>query len=222
MTAGHWSASDVAVAEAVAREAGIALHVARLLSENEEQLRLQKSLFRAAQNVTSELELETVLQRLVDELAALLGLDAADLYLYDARRRMLRCAAVHGLPDGARRLRVHRRPGRRGRGDPPRRAGHLGGVRGGLPDPVPHEAYDGFTDAIVAPIVWSDETRGVLGVGARGERKFGERDADVIGAFASLAALALRNAETYEERTRQARVQRGFSRIATVLGSRSR
>src|SRR4029077_19868131 len=43
-------------------------------------------------------------------------------------------------------------------------------------------------------------------------------DADVIGAFASLAALALRNAETYEERSRQARVQRGFSSIATVLG----
>ena len=40
----------------------------------------------------------------------------------------------------------------------------------------------------------------------------------MIGAFASLAALAMRNAETYAERTRQARVQRGFSRIATVLG----
>src|SRR5439155_5453669 len=87
-----------------------------------------------------------------------------------------------------------------------------------LPDPVPHAAYEGFTDAIVAPIVWTRETRGVLGVGGRGERRFAERDADVIGAFASLAALALRNAETYEERSRQARVQRSFSRIATVLG----
>src|SRR4029453_9388074 len=76
----------------------IALHVARLLSENEEQLRLQKSLFRAAQNVTSELELDTVLRRLVDELAALLGLDAADLYLYDPRRPTLPCAAVNGRP----------------------------------------------------------------------------------------------------------------------------
>jgi len=72
---GHWSASEVAVAEAVAREAGIALHIARLLSENEEQLRLQKSLFRAAQNVTSELELETVLQRMSAGPAAIFGLD---------------------------------------------------------------------------------------------------------------------------------------------------
>jgi PAS domain S-box-containing protein len=214
---GRWSASDVSIAEAVAREVGIALHIARLLSENDEQLRLQKSLFRAAQNVTSELELELVLQRLVDELAALLDLDAADLYLYDRRRRMLRCAAVHGLPEE---LVGFEFTADRGAAAEAIRRGEpvISSEYAELPDPVPHPAYEGFTDAIVAPIIWTRETRGVLGVGARGERSFGERDADVIGAFASLAALALRNAETYEERSRQARVQRSFSHIATVLG----
>ena len=48
----------------------------------------------AASEISSKLELETVLQRLVDELASLLGLDAADLYLYDRRRRMLRSLAM--------------------------------------------------------------------------------------------------------------------------------
>src|SRR5262249_2599272 len=93
-----WTESDVAVAEAVARETGIALHIARLLAENEEQLRLQKGLFGAAQHVTAQLELNAVLQRLVDELATLLGVEAADVFLRDGRRRSLRCAAVHGLP----------------------------------------------------------------------------------------------------------------------------
>ena len=212
-----WSPADVAVAEAVAREAGIALHIARLLSENEDQLRLQKSLFRAAQNVTAELELELVLQRLVDELAGLLGLAAADLYLYDPRRRTLRCAAVHGLPSDVVGFEF---PADRGVAAEAIRRGApvISSDYASLGEPVPHEAYEGFTEAIVAPIIWSSETHGVLGVGARGERSFGERDVDVIGAFASLAALALRNAETYAERTRQARVQRGFSRIAMVLG----
>jgi PAS domain S-box-containing protein len=216
-TAGPWSASEIGVAEAVAREAGIALHISRLLGENEEQLRLQKSLFRAAQNLTSELELETVLQRLVDELAALLDLDAADLYLYDRRRRTLRCAAVRGLPEEIVGFEFSAERGAAAeairRGEPV-----ISSDYASLPDPVPHPAYEGFTDAIVAPIIWSRETRGVLGVGARGERSFGERDVDVIGAFASLAAVALRNAETFAERTRQARVQVGLSRIATVLG----
>ncbi|MFL6005644.1 MAG: GAF domain-containing protein [Gaiellaceae bacterium] len=215
-TVGHWSASDVTVAEAVAREAGLAVRVARLLSEREEQVRLQKSLFSAAQNVTSELEVETVLQRLVDELAALLGLHAADIYLLDERSGVLRCAAVHGLPAAL-----------VGFEFPAEEGAAAEAVRGGKPTissgddaaaAIPHGAYDGFTSRIFAPIVDSGETRGVLGAGARDERRFDERDSDVIAAFASLAALALANAETYEERTRQARVQRGFSSIATVLG----
>jgi PAS domain S-box-containing protein len=212
-SAGHWTDSDVTVAEAVAREAGLAVRVARLLREREEQVRLQKSLFGAAQNVTSELRFETVVQRLVDELAALLGLDAADVYLFDERRGVLRCAAVHGLPDDL-----------VGFEFPAESGAAAEAVRSGKPvisngtETIPHDAYGEFRNAIFAPITGLGETHGVLGAAARGEREFGERDIDVIAAFASLAALALRNAETYEERSRQARVQRGFSSIATVLG----
>ena len=57
----------------------------------------QTALLEAAQVVTSELRLETVLQLLVDQVSELLSGDAADCYLYDAERRTLRCAAVHGL-----------------------------------------------------------------------------------------------------------------------------
>ena len=47
--------------------------------------------------MSGELDLETVLERLVDELAQLLDADGADCYLYDSERAVLRCAAVHGL-----------------------------------------------------------------------------------------------------------------------------
>src|SRR5213075_813977 len=55
-------------------------------------------------------------------------------------------------------------------------------------------------------------------VGRRNGRAFGPRDADVLEAFAGLASLALRNAETFTRSARQARVQRGFYRIASILG----
>ncbi len=215
---GPWSSADVSVAEAVAREAGLALHVTQLLAENEQRLRHQTALLRAAQQVTSELELQTVLQRLVDEVATLLDVEAADLYLHDARRRVLRCAAVHGMPAELVGFEFSAQRGvaaeaiRRG-------APVISADYEHLVDPVPHDAYLGFTDAIVAPMRWSGETRGVLGVGARGgSRRFTRADADVLGAFASMASLALRNAELYEERSRQARIERGFYRIAAVLG----
>ena len=52
---------------------------------------------------------------------------------------------------------------------------------------------------------------------ARRTDRFDDSDLRLIEAFASLASVALRNAEAYEESTRQARVERGFYRIASVL-----
>ena len=88
-----------------------------------------------------------------------------------------------------------------------------------LADPVPHAAYDGFTDAIVAPMRWSDEVRGVLGVGRRGGAAVRRRATPTCSRRSpGLASLALRNAETFTRSSRQARVQRGFYRIASALG----
>jgi two-component system, NtrC family, sensor histidine kinase KinB len=215
--AGTWADTDVALLEAVARELGLALHVARLLSENAQRLEQQARLLKAAQALASELQLDAVLQRLVDQVAQLLGVDAADCYLIDTARGTLRCAAVHGLPselvgfefpldkgvaaEALRRLRPV-----------------VAEEYGQMPDPVPHPAYAGFSGAIVAPMVWGDETIGVLGVGRRSGGGFGPVEADVLETFAGLASLALRNAETFAERTRQAQAQLGFYRIASVLG----
>jgi PAS domain S-box-containing protein len=204
--------------ETVAREVGVALQTARLLAENQRRLEQQGALLHAAQVVTSALDIETVLQRLVEEVTKLLRADAADCYLLDRERGLLRCAAVHGLdtslvgfeftPDkGVAAMALSReRPVSAEDYDE-------------LEDRVPHGAYEGFSRALVAPMVWAGETRGVLGVGIRDKgRSFDDADVEALEAFASLASLALRNAESFEERTRQARVQRAFYRIAALLG----
>src|SRR5256886_15966542 len=92
--AGPWSDGEVALIESVARELALAINSARLLDENRQRLLEQTALLRAAEVVTSELELEAVLQRLVDEVARLLGCEAADCYLLYTHRGYLRCAAV--------------------------------------------------------------------------------------------------------------------------------
>src|SRR6187200_2770228 len=70
-----------------------------------------------------------------------------------------------------------------------------------------------------APITWLGEVRGVLGVCTREHGRFDEKDLELLDTFARLASLALHNAESFGERERQAQVQRGFYRIAEVLGS---
>ncbi len=215
---GPWSSGDVSLAEAVAREIGLALHTARLLEENERRLGEQSALLKAAQVVTSELELNAVLQRLVDEVAQLLRAEAVDCFLLDSDRGVLRCAAVHGLLEGIVGFEFPADKGLSGRAIARGRP-VLSDDYSELTETVPHPAYEGFRSAIVAPMRWSGEVRGILGVGTRdAERKFTPAQADLLEAFANLAALALRNAESFEERSRQARIQRGFYRIASVLG----
>ncbi|HEV8099261.1 MAG TPA: GAF domain-containing protein, partial [Gaiellaceae bacterium] len=215
---GPWSSGDVALAEAVARELGLALHTARLLHENERRLGEQAALLKAAQTVTSELELDAVLQRLVDEVAELLRSEAVDCFLLDQERGVLRCAAVHGSLEGIVGFEFPADRGLSGRAIARGRP-VLSDEYATLPEAVPHPGYEGFRSAIVAPMRWSGEVMGILGVGTRDEsRRFTQADASLLEAFANLAALALRNAESFAERTRQARIQRGFYRIAAVLG----
>jgi PAS domain S-box-containing protein len=212
-----WSKGDFALLEGVAAEIGLALRLARLLEENEEQLAQQTALLRAAHALSSELDLTVVLQRLADQLAQLLDADAADCYLLDADRGLFRCVAVHGFEPS---LLGFEFPAQQGLAGAAVREGRplIESAYGEIEAPVPHPAYDAFTDVITAPMFWSGEVRGVLGVGRREGRRFAEREADILEAFAGLASLALRNAEMFTQSSRQARVQRGFYRIASVLG----
>ena len=174
-------------------------------------------MLKAAQVVSSELRLETVLQRLVVEVTKLLDADAADCYLLDEQSKVLRCAAVNGLDSS---LLEFEFPAGRGLAGEALREGRsvLSNVYDDQKQPVPHEAYEGFTGAIAAPMTWSGDSRGVLGVGTRDpERNFDDTDAELLETFAGLASLAVRNAASFEQSVRQARIQRGFFGIASAL-----
>ena len=90
---------------------------------------------------------------------------------------------------------------------------------GGSEEPPPSPPYAVFSDVLATPITWLGEARGVLGVCSREPGRFAEGDIEVVEAFARFASLALHNAESFEERERQTQVQRGFYRIAQVLGT---
>jgi two-component system phosphate regulon sensor histidine kinase PhoR len=213
-----WTESELGLAESVARELGLGIHTARLLRENEVRFGQQSALLKAAQVVTGELRVETILELLVDQVTELLGADAADCYLYTPGGATLRCVAVHGLDASLLGFEFPSEQGLAGRAiaeGAPLSEGRYDGIV----EPVPHPAYRDFVAAIVAPMAWSGETRGVLGVGTRDPaRTFTNADIELLASFATLASLALRNAESFEQRERQAAAERGFSRIAAALG----
>jgi PAS domain S-box-containing protein len=202
---------------AVVRELGLALQTARLVHVNQRRLEQQGALLEASQVVTSELELEVVLERLVEEMTKLLGADGADCYLLDRRRGVLRCAAVHGLDPALVGLEFPADQGLAGlalrRERPVASHDHEQ-----FDVSVTHDAYGDVRHALVAPMVWAGEVRGVLGVvTCSTSRRFDRAETELLEAFAGLASLALRNAESFGERAHQARVQRAFYRIVSLL-----
>jgi PAS domain S-box-containing protein len=212
------TAAEQQLVDVVRYEIGAAVRTARLLAENRRRLEQQSALLEAAQVVTGELELEPVLHRLVEEVTKLLDADAADCYLLDRDRNVLRCAAVHGLDPALVGFEFTPEHGAAGAAMVAARAVAVDDYET-IAAPVPNAAYAGFSRALVAPMVWGGETLGVIGVGIHDTgRAFTADDEELLEGFASLASLALRNAETFAQRSRQARVQRGFYRIASLLG----
>ncbi|MDQ4019229.1 MAG: GAF domain-containing protein, partial [Actinomycetota bacterium] len=214
---GAWPASEIAAVEAIAGEVGVAIHTAELLAEDERRLEEQAALLNAAQVVTSDLRLDTVLQRLVAEVASLFAADAADCWMFEPGQNVLRCRAVHGLPPEE----VGRRLTPSGTFADPIASGKpvLKRDFARTEDPPPSRNFAGFEEVMVAPIAWLGEVRGVLGVCSRAAGHFRPSGLEVLDAFARFASLASHNAESFEERERQAQIQRGFYRIAEVLGS---
>ena len=213
---GAWTPEEIALTEAVAREAGLAIHTTRLLEEDRRRVEQQAGLLDAAAVVTGELHVDIVLDRLVVELVKLLGADAADLFVEDAARGAFRCVAQHGLGTGVIGYELDRTTGLSSKAlDAGRtvRSAEFGVIE------RPHPAYTAFNAGMAAPLTWGGRMRGVIGVGSRSPtREFSEQDAQMLETFAGLASLALSNAETFERSERQARIERGFYRVATLLG----
>ena len=213
----RWAPGEIALAEAVARELGLAIHTASLLRDNERRIRRQETLIQAAQVLTSDLRFDSVIRRLVEEVVSLTRAEAADCWILEPDRKLLRCRAVVGVPD----WNVGRQIPPEGTIGRALQTGHsiLTHDFAATEQPPPSPPYAVFSDVMCAPITWLGEERGVLGVCSREAGRFDEADVEVLEAFARFASLALHNAESFEERGRQAQVQRGFYRIAEVLGS---
>ncbi|MFL5944794.1 MAG: GAF domain-containing protein [Gaiellaceae bacterium] len=108
---GRWTASEVALTEAVAREIGLAVHVARLLRENERRIAQQSAFFRIAAMLGESLSLSATLEALAESTRDAFGGDSAavlaprggDLELAASVRlaEPIAAALAAGLPESA-------------------------------------------------------------------------------------------------------------------------
>ena len=200
----EFSDSDLALIEAIATQAGVALENARLFQENRRQVKELSVLHALSRAVTGELDRRTLIEALYDQVA--LVFDARDLAIF---------LGGHSEDDVVMALRVHD-----GERDPASfercSAGDLGlsavVMKTGMPlrtddyagecarhEVVPSPGSASTRHWLGVPMTAGEVVLGVVAL-ASAERAFTDDDQRLLTNIAQLAALALRSARLFEER----------------------
>jgi PAS domain S-box-containing protein len=220
---GRWTPEEVSVSEAVAREIGLAIHVARLLRDNERRIAQQSAFFRIAAMLGQSLSLSETFDALAQAATEAFGGDAAAVLMprgggleLAASVRLpeqLSRALAAGLPPAAERLATAAADRR-----------VLASPRLADDDRLDEEwqalmAEAGLQALLAVPVASPRDTYGLALVFFSEERLFTDEDLEVARHLGDAARGALERSELFEaERTARALSQQ-LARTGSVLAT---
>jgi len=200
--AGHFGEDDLALLQAIADQAGIAVENARLFRAEQDRRRFASTLQETARVISSTLDPGQVFQAVLEQLERVVRFDSASILLVEDDH--LDLVAARGFEDnqavlGTRlplddtllvgRVLASRKP--MVVPDVQAEAGWL--HRPGLPEADQIRAWIG------APLIVRDRAVGLLNVDSRTAGRYRESDAEDVMAFADQAAAAVANAQLFAE-----------------------
>ncbi len=201
-----FSAGEVALLQAFGDQAALALENAQLYEENRRQVEELSVLLELSRAVTGQLDRATLLEAIRVQAGRILDATNMAIVLRDEERGDLEVVlrVVDGVPDMRMPLRYPSRTvglmsavletGKALRTDDY----HAECARRGL---APVETFPGSRSWLGVPMTTGDMVIGVLTLRSQ-TRTFGEADERLLSSIGHLAALALRSARLFEERTR--------------------
>lgn len=165
-------------------------------AEIPQSLRQREALREIIEEISSELELRPLLTSIVRHACDLLDAYDGSIGLYDAAQNVIRTEAIYRMP--ADELGREMSPGL--------------GLAGQVLEtgrPVVLERYDELESILHAeladhavigvPIVWRERLIGFFGIGAQPPRRFRPSDVEMLTLFARHAAVAINNAQLFEQ-----------------------
>jgi len=198
----RFTPEEVRLAEGIARQAALAIENARLLEAEQELEKRQQTIVAMGRDLATEINLERLLPMIAEQARQFMGSHAALLLLLEGEYLVFRGAVgIEKELNAVGRLKVNQ---------------SLTGkvIREGRPLVCPDLAEDpdwresavvrrfGYRAMLAVPLRLKDRTLGVLKLLHREPRPFRREDAELLGALAAQAALAIENAQLYAE-TRQ-------------------
>jgi PAS domain S-box-containing protein len=196
---GAFTPAHITTLQAVASQAAIAIQNARLFEETHRRAEEMTALHESAVEITGQLEPERALNAIVEHATDMLRGQGGALYRVDNEKQTLSLLVSYRLRRDLTRINPRFGEGVSGQVAQKRQPlivnDYLHWEGRITPDTdVP------FTAVIGVPLIWQDELVGVLNVLSDAElRRFDENDIRLLTLFASQAAVALQNANLYEQ-----------------------
>ena len=218
--AGHFTEEDLALATAIADQAGIAVSNARLFRAERERRELASTLREIARTISATLEPQVVFQQVLEQLERLVEYDSASIFLLEddyfrpvAARGFKDNDAVLGLriPVASDALGVEvfktRRPV----------------VVGDVQKKPAWTHFEGLEESrlvrgwIGVPLIVRDRVVGMLNVDSHKVEAYGPDDVEVVSAFGDHAATAVANAQLYSESQRRVQAMIALAETARAI-----
>jgi PAS domain S-box-containing protein len=198
--AGFYTARHARRLKAFADQAAIAIRNARLFESVQHHTEELEVLRQVTLHMTTELDLDVLLDRLVRGALQIVGADSGGMYLYRPERNVLEWIVAVGENTAPLGIELKRGEGLSGR---VWETGETILVNDYSTWGGRSPLYDGymFGMSLGVPVRWGDEFLGVINAvtGEDREHHFSERDAELLGLLADHAAVAIKNAQLYRE-----------------------
>jgi putative nucleotidyltransferase with HDIG domain len=191
--------SDVILRALIFYVIGIA--ASRTLGELKRRIREMDTLYEVARSITSSLRIRQVLNLIAGSAVQVMDAKACSIRLLNRDTRELELVASTGLSDEY----ASKGPVSLDESGVDRQVfeGHILQITNVRTDPrfqYPQEAErEGIYSVLSVPLVSRDEPRGVIRIYTARPRDFRQREIDLLQAFGRHAAVAIENAELYED-----------------------
>ncbi|NIP79018.1 MAG: GAF domain-containing protein, partial [Gemmatimonadetes bacterium] len=211
--------SDFDVLTAAAQQAGIAIGRARLLETERRHAREHRALLETLGDLSGELELPKLLQRVLERAVSLLGVTGGELAIYEPGPEELVIVASHQIGEDSTGTRMKLGEGAMGRA-----------AETHEPLIIPnYQDWEGRSDkyeqttargVMVVPLLIGARLVGTLAsVHTEADRTFGEADLRLLNMFAPQAAIAIENARLFTAERQRAEEQRALLDTLSDLSS---
>ncbi len=201
---------DFDVLTAAAQQAGIAIGRVRLLAAERRHAEEHRALLETLGDLSGELELSKLLQRVVERAVSLLGVTGGELAIYHEEARELEIVASHNIGSDSTGTRMTHGEGAMGR---------VAETRQRLIIPN-YQEWEGRSNkyeettargVMVVPLLIGNRLVGTLAsVHTEEDRTFGEADLRLLDMFAPQAAVAIENARLFTVERQRAEEQRAL------------